>query len=604
MCGISGVVLKSGSGVDRVELERMNTLISHRGPDGEGYYYYQNIGFGHRRLAILDLSEHGHQPMFYLSKYVITYNGEIYNFLEIKQELLLKGYSFISECDTEVILAAYDFWGEDCVTKFNGMWSFAIHDTTKDLIFCSRDRFGVKPFYYNETSESFKFGSEIKQLLNKEGPNFGNKDLIAHYLLTGMHDHDDRTFFEGILKLPPSHNLIYNLKSNTKEIKRYYSIPVLKNATNYEELLISSVKFRLRSDVKVGTCLSGGLDSSTIASIASGIYLKESKTNFNAIHARSSEASTDESAFANIVATHSSMNLHTITPKVEDFKSSIKEVVTTQEEPFGGPSIFMQYFVMKEAKNIGCKVMLDGQGGDETLLGYKRYYSPILINLFMHLGFFSALKQIKSMSGNIVFLLLKTLFSFIARPCFVRLKVFKLKRKSFWFKDSEFPLSFPYFDELNRHSLNLLEFQKSEIFKTNLQALLRYEDKNSMKHGVEARLPYLDYRVVESALNLPVVKKYNNGWTKFELRTICEKFLPSRIAWRKDKLGFDAPDRSWLENLEEVKPYISKSKLLKHFTLIDQLNAFPLDNDWSKTWRIINLAIWESEFNVELQSQV
>lgn len=395
MCGISGVINKNNYKIKKEEIKSINDLIYHRGPDDEGFYFGKNFAFGHRRLSILDLSSDGHQPMTYLDKYVITYNGEVYNYLEIKEELQKDGYTFCSHTDTEVILASYDKWGENCVNRFNGMWAFAIYDKEKNIIFCSRDRFGVKPFYYTEIDNNFVFGSEIKQLLEFYEDRYVNKKVLMNYLVIGYENYNNETFFENIFKLQQSHNLIYNLTDHTYFEKRYYDIKneILNINENesielYNEKLFQSVKLRLRSDVKVGTCLSGGLDSSSIAGIASILNKKVTDEKFVAIHAKSTEKKSDESNYAKKVAEHCNLELNIIEPSKRDFVEVLDEVIYTQEEPFRSPSIIMQYFVMKKAKDIGCTVLLDGQGGDETLLGYERYYPAYLLDL----NFFDMLK--------------------------------------------------------------------------------------------------------------------------------------------------------------------------------------------------------------------
>ena len=600
MCGITGIVNTNGTPVDQLQLQKMNDLIAHRGPDGEGFYTSRNLGFGHRRLAIIDLTHDGHQPMLFQEKYVITFNGEIYNYIEIRNDLMSHGYQFKSKSDTEVILAAYDFWGEECVKQFNGMWAFAIYDNQKEILFCSRDRFGVKPFYYKESDTQFLFGSEIKQLINHEGKNEANADLIAHFLYTGMHDHEDRTFFKGIYKLPPSHCLTYDLKTNKKEIKKFYKIEKPANP-NYEEVLTSAVKLRLRSDVKVGTCLSGGIDSSTIAAMASGMYFKESGKKFQAIHAQSIEKETDESEYAKEAAELSNIDMSIITPNPDEFKSVLEEVVYTQEEPFGGPSIYLQYFVMKKAREIGCKVMLDGQGGDETLLGYERYYAPAFLNYLKQKGLMASIKEVIASNRNNTKMSVKSIAKYLLGTFFLELRSQYARYKNSWFKKSEIPTSFPYLQEIKKRSLNLKDLQELELFTTNLQALLRYEDKNSMRHGIETRLPFIDYRSVETALNLDIDKKISNGWTKIELRRICEKYLSKNIAWRKHKLGFNAPDRSWLQTIiPEINQEINNSKILKKFIEPSQLKNHPVAGTWTITWRIYNVAMWERIYNVTI----
>lgn len=601
MCGISGIINKDGSKVDLSSLKNMNDLISHRGPDGEGFYEESNVGFGHRRLAIIDLSQDGHQPMHLDNKFVITFNGEVYNYIEIREELKKIGYHFKSGSDTEVILAAYSHWGEDCVTHFNGMWAFAIHDKEKQIIFCSRDRFGVKPFYYKDTDDGFLFGSEIKQFLDPKASNPAHEDLIIHYLFTGMHDHDQRTFFKDILKLEPSHNLTYDLRSNRFHIKKYYSISNVPQSTNYSEVFHSAVKLRLRSDVKVGTCLSGGLDSSTIAAIASKLYNQSSSERFNAIHAKSIEKNTDESSYATEVANHCNLELHVTEPQPQDFKKYFDEVIYTQEEPFGSPSIFLQYFVMKKAADIKCKVMLDGQGGDETLLGYERYYASAFAAFLREEGIFKTLKEMYSSKKNNSKMGLKSILKYLAGTFFLGLRARYLRNKLDFFRADKIPTKFEYWTLLRSKALDMFKMQELELYKTNLQALLRYEDKNSMRHGIETRLPFIDYRAVETALNLPINKKIHNGWTKLVLRDICSKYLPSSIAWRKNKLGFNAPDKSWLESITaEARKDIEDSKILDQLINKESINSYPVKGDWTVTWRLINIAAWERIYKVTI----
>jgi asparagine synthase (glutamine-hydrolysing) len=600
MCGITGIINKQADFNAQLELKRMNDLIAHRGPDGEGFYVSGSVGFGHRRLAIIDLSEDGHQPMLFADKYVITFNGEVYNYIEIREELIKLGYSFRSKCDTEVILAAYDKWGEDCVNHFNGMWAFAIHDKQRNIVFCSRDRFGVKPFYYHETQETFKFGSEIKQFLNLSGKNKANKDLIAHYLFTGMHDHEDRTFFEGILKLPPSHNLIFDLSNSTFKISRFYSIKKGLQNQNYNDYLKSAINLRLRSDVKVGTCLSGGLDSSTIAAIASEIYHKKTNEKFNAIHAKSIESATDESSYATHVANHCNLELHITEPKPEEFKQHFDEVIYTQEEPFGSPSIYLQYFVMKKANEINCKVMLDGQGGDETLLGYERYFAPAFASYLKEKGLIKTIIEMVLSRKNNTKMGLLNIAKYIAGTFLIKMRAAYLRKKLSFFFPESIPKTFPYWETIKNNALNIFNLQTAELYTTNLQALLRYEDKNSMRHGIETRLPFIDYKAVECALNLPIDQKIHNGWTKYVLREICSKHLPESIAWRKNKLGFNAPDRSWLKEIESFAlTEIHNSKILDSFIDKNKVNVLPWDN-LQITWRLLNIASWERIYKVHI----
>ena len=602
MCGISGIVNKDRRAVDKREIIKMNNLIAHRGPDDEGFFYEKNFAFGHRRLSILDLSSAGHQPMHYLSKYTIIYNGEIYNYLEIKEELLEYGYTFISNTDTEVILASYDRWGEDCVNRFNGMWAFSIYDREKNILFCSRDRFGIKPFYYTEVDGKFIFGSEIKQLLEFYNERYVNKNILMDYLVIGYEEHTNNTFFENIFKLEQSHNLIYDLSSNSFNIKRYYNINYNnsiyrlneeESKTLYEQKFTRAIELRLRSDVKVGSCLSGGLDSSSIASVASKLNREKSRYKFIAIHAKSTEIENDESLFAKDVAIHCNLDLKIIEPQEEDFIKNIDEVIYTQEEPFGGPSIFMQYLVMNRAKRENCKVMLDGQGGDETLLGYEKYYPASLISLnFLEMikGFSDALKNSK--------LSLKELIGYILYFTNSKFRIRRLKRRNNFIKKEY--LNIIDDNKLKEESSNYLDIftlQCDEIYKNQVPHLLKYEDKNSMRNSVETRLPFIDFHAVEVAVNLNSRFKIKDGWTKYILRRVVDTLLPKNIVWRKNKFCFEAPTKSWLNSIEDdIYRAIDKSLIIRRIT--DRLDLNRLDDN--QKWKLFNIAKWEEIYNVKI----
>ncbi|WP_323591506.1 asparagine synthase (glutamine-hydrolyzing) [Aliarcobacter butzleri] len=602
MCGISGIINKNSLKVERNEIQKINDLISHRGPDDEGFYFEKNFAFGHRRLSILDLSSDGHQPMYYLDRYVITYNGEVYNYLEIKDELMKDGYRFTSHTDTEVILASYDKWGKDCVCKFNGMWAFAIYDKEKEIIFCSRDRFGVKPFYYTQVKDKFVFGSEIKQLIEFYGNRYVNKDILLDYLVIGLEEHTNKTFFENIYKLEQSHNLIYDLKTNDFEIKRYYDIEFKdklnrldeKDSINFlSKKLEDSINLRLRSDVKVGTCLSGGLDSSSIASIASKKYFEKTNEKFIAIHAKSIEDETDESFYAKEVAQFCNLDIKIVEPELEEITKYIDEVIYTQEEPFGSPSIFMQYFVMKKAREIGCTVMLDGQGGDETLLGYERYYPAYLLGLNsfdMIKGFFSSSKNSK--------LSLKQLIQYFIYFTNTKIRLMHLKKKNNFIKSKYFDfLNINIIKENSKNYLDIFNLQKIEILKTQMPHLLKYEDKNSMRNSIETRLPFVDYTFLETALSVKNKLKIQDGWTKYILRKVVENILPKNIVWRKNKFGFEAPTKNWIEvYTKDMKKEIEKSIIIKELTL--DLDFETLDN--IQKWKLFNVAIWEKIYNVKI----
>jgi asparagine synthase (glutamine-hydrolysing) len=601
MCGISGIVDKLDNCVSPKVMQDMNDLIIHRGPDSEGFFFGDTFALGHRRLSILDLSPSGHQPMNFQDKYVITYNGEVYNYVELKIELSEHGYKFQSETDTEVILAAYDFWGEECVQKFNGMWAFAIYSKLDNLIFCSRDRFGVKPFFYSEINGKFVFGSEIKQLLLFHEQNFANLSMLLDFLVMGLSEHTEQTFFEGVYSLQGGHNLIYDLKTHTHKVKKYYNLqldPSLSKLNEdeavikYQQALKKSIKLRLRSDVKVGTCLSGGLDSSSVASIAAQINARETSEPFNAITASSLDPKNDETNYAEQVVKNSKLNWNVVQPTHNDFLDKIDDIVKLQDEPVAGPSIVMQYVVFKKAKEIGCKVMLDGQGGDETLLGYERYYPSYLLSLSfkeMCRGFFKATDNSKLSKTSLLAYCAYFLFAKIRKQ---RL----LKRNSFIKSDFFSKVNWRFLKKLARSYKDIFELQKLEIFETQMPHLLRYEDRNSMAHSIEARLPFIDYQLVETALSLPNNYKINEGWTKFLLRKAIDSYLPKSITWRKNKIGFEAPADIWLKDHNDyIQSAIDNSTILKTITNHKKVT------DHKSIWLMFFIAKWEYAYNVKLR---
>ncbi|MCD4663717.1 MAG: asparagine synthase (glutamine-hydrolyzing), partial [Bacteroidales bacterium] len=537
MCGIAGIIDKNGKSITLNEIKQMTDAIIHRGPDGEGFFVEKNFAFGHRRLSIIDLSEKASQPMHYLQKYTIVFNGEIYNYIEIKDQLIKQNYTFSSESDTEVILAAYDYWGESCVEHFNGMWAFALYDNAKQQIFCSRDRFGIKPFYFCEIGDRLCFGSEIKQLLPFLPENLVNKQILLDYLFIGIEEYNRQTFFMDIQKLPQGHTLIYDLKSGSYKIKPYYEISIDEEIgkLNFNEakdrfkgLFEDSINLRLRSDVKVGSCLSGGLDSSSIAVTAAQKFNAESTDDkFGAVHARSIEKNTDESNFAQIVAETANLDLHFTSPGQKDFEEILMDVIKIQEEPFGSPSIMMQYFVFQKAKEEGLIVMLDGQGGDELLLGYDRYFVAWL-HSNKGISKISNFRRIISNSKLSSLLLLKYYLYFSNS----KVRKAKIRRKFNFIKEEYLKqLNTDLLHEVSHGFHSLTRLQKDEVLKYQLPHLLKYEDKNSMAHSIESRLPFLDYRLLEFALSLPPDYKIKKGWSKYILRKSMDNQLDKEVLW-------------------------------------------------------------------------
>lgn len=602
MCGITGIIMKDFSSVDSKRLKEMNDSIQHRGPDGEGFYYYGNVGFGHRRLSILDLSDLGAQPMKYGENLTITYNGEVYNYIEIRESLKQKGYVFTSGTDTEVILASYQEWGEECVHRFNGMWAFAIHDIKRNIVFISRDRFGVKPLHYFEDQQSFLFGSEIKQILTQVVDRKVNMQMLFDYLYLGYHHHTNFTFFENILSLAPGHNLIFNLNTGQYQISKWYTFDVKEQFKDlsfdeaqrlFESTIDTAIHLRLRSDVRVGTCLSGGMDSSYIATVAAKEYNATSGESFKAITAQSIEKATDESSFAKMVVNSAALDWKITRPETDDFLRSIESVIESQEEPFGSPSIIMQYFVMKKAKEEGCIVLLDGQGGDEALLGYDRYYAAYINQ---QKGIFNkiktAIKITKNSKLSLKDVILYTLYFSNASIRVAR----QLKRNKFVKQQFKSFLNRSLIKTISDASKNLTDLQRFEITQGQLQKLLKYEDRNSMRFSIETRVPFVDFNVMELSISLPFDYKMNNGWSKYILRKTAESKLPKEIVWRQNKFGFEAPTKIWLAEKSRFFNEIRNSKFLDDF--IEKKNVTSNIDDIS-LWKLYNITVWARIYKVQ-----
>lgn len=604
MCGIAGIIYKDNTPVQKEVLKKMTDKMSHRGPDAEGFFINDHIGLGHRRLSIIDVSGSANQPFFFEDQYVLVFNGAIYNYIELKEELETKNYQFKTASDTEVILAAYDFWGEECVKKFNGMWSFAIFDIKKNILFCSRDRFGVKPFYYLTNADKFIFASEIKPILEVEKQEEVNLQILLQYLVVNMSEQSDETFFKGISKLPGSHNLLYDLSTNQFEIYKYYEIQYKENVSKldvkesiqlFEKEFENSVKLRLRSDVKIGTALSGGLDSSYVASVAAKILSEKNdvENKITAITVGSLDENNDESEYARFITGILNIDHDVIVPKSDEFKYDFEEVILKHEEPFGGITVYMQNFLMKEANKLGIKVLLDGQGADEILLGYSRYTATFLRNHSL-LKNYKFLKEIKSHYNISVFEAFKIYLYFST----FSVRKLWLKKRGKILKDKYMrSIDFSKIKCLTKSYKNIFELQKNEIFRDQLPELLKWEDKNSMSCSVESRLPFLDYNFVETCLSINNHYKIREGWSKYILRKNLEKFLPDKITYNRRKIGFDAPIEHWWPRSESILETINNSKIIQQISK----KKFNFIADRDLEWRLYNIAVWERLYNMKLK---
>ncbi len=601
MCGITGCF-----GLYNKQLiEDMSDAIKHRGPDEEGYYLddIKKIMLSHRRLSIIDLSEKGHQPMLYKGK-IIIYNGEVYNFNELRTSLIDKGYTFNSNTDTEVILKSYDYWGEKCLEKFNGMFSLAVWDKETDELFCARDRFGIKPFYYyyNSEEEILVFSSEIKSILKYDGVIWEpNDEVIYNYLQFGLVDYSEKTFFKNIIKLSPGHFLRIS-KNKEIEIKKYWDIKDVINTnnkdrvncyTNFKNLLDESVKLNLMSDVKLGTALSGGLDSTSIAALINNNL--DNSEHQESISYKSSYLEFDESKYIDEFIKYKNINNAQIVKTGGEFWNDIRKLVYYQEEPFISTGMYAGFSVMEMANRLGIKVMLNGQGADEILGGYRKYkifYIREMLKKGKFLKAVQCLWSVRYQTGK----------SYNRKDDLE--KILNLFRK----KSNNYILNYinEEFSDGREYPLNkrktFIEMLISDIKEGSLPALLRYEDKNSMAWSVEARVPFLDNKLVEYSINLPVEYKMSGQWSKWILRNSMHEDLPISIVFRKDKMGFATEQKIWLEenkdNIFELfndgktrsGKYINLTKLNEDLDiLLDSKSGFNI-------WRIINLELWLREF--------
>lgn len=608
MCAIAGFVGFHDPLDTSLLAQRLLTSVAHRGPDAEGTFLDHGLWLGHRRLSIVDLTDAGAQPMKSDNgDLVITYNGEIYNHVELRAELELRGHRFRSHSDTEVILAAYAEWGGRCVERFNGMWAFAIWNRRMRQLFCSRDRFGVKPFYFSHTTRRFIFGSEIRQLLPFLPAVRARRDLVQDFILTGASDHTNGTFFSGIYKLPAAHNLILDVQTGKVTISRHYRLERRSEFTGmgaaaavsaFHGLFDDAIRLRLRSDVPVGTCLSGGLDSSAVAAMAAPLYQAQAGQSFTAITAVSQQSDNNEEHYACQVVQMMKLDWLRVRPDFDSFKASLDAVVRAQEEPFGSTSISMQYAVMQQARAAGIPVLLDGQGGDETLMGYPKYVAAYLGARWRSdglTGFMAALlaagrNNTSWTPGRILMYLLG------GRSAAARFRFYRWQHRYLRF-------GIPLPEHLRAFAgacSDDFELQRLEIERTNLPVLLRYEDKNSMAHSVETRLPFLDFRLVEMALSLPGAFKIKDGWSKWLLRESMTGRLPTEIIWRRNKLGFEAPERMWQGELgNQMRRAVLGSPLLLSLARSSRLGSMYAGLTLRAQWRLYSLARWEDTFSVQ-----
>lgn len=589
MCGIGGII--SSQKGDLTPLYRMMAAQAHRGPDGEGYLFKTAAGLqlnppapsaqnqegwwalGHKRLSILDPSLDGLQPFSAAGDRLwLTYNGEIYNYKELKAELKALGHVFRTQTDTEVILASYQEWGVRCFEKFNGMWALALIDLGRNVLILSRDRFGEKPLHVFKAGPTLFFSSEIKGILAAQGASrrFSlNPARAADYLQWGMVNHTQETFFQDIESFPAASYAVIPLDTPTSSWspQPYWSLENISETSSlsfseaqetFKALFQSCVALRLRSDVPIGFCLSGGLDSSAIVCAAA---LENPNTPLETFTAISDSPHYNEKAWADIVNAHVNAHSHFSQVQEEAFITDLDKLLWHQEEPFTTTSIYAQWGLMARAKQHHIPVMLDGQGADEVLCGYRKFYFFYLRQLLKTGQLLSFAKESWGILRRGDRTLLRFQEGLKYLPSFLRSSPLLLP---FGLKNSALR-----FDSLQ----TILQKQKDDLLRFSVPALLRYEDRNAMAWSIESRVPFLDHRLVEFLLALPPSYKLRFGQTKALLRQALTDFVPASILQRRDKMGFATPQAQWMKNhlgrhifahfkseLPHLEKYIHKSQ--------------------------------------------
>lgn len=620
MCGIAGIYSLYHLPISAGLLKKMTDIQRHRGPDDEGHYINNSVGLGHRRLSIIDLSPAGHQPMCNEDGTIwITYNGEVYNYIELTPELKAKGHVFSSSTDTEVIIHAYEEYGEECLQKFNGMFAFAIWDERKKKLFCARDRFGIKPFYYYFDSRRFHFASEIKAIIeDRTIERKPNDRIIYDYLAHGLLDHTEDTFFEGIKRLMPAHYLV--IENSEVKIRRYWDLDPMnvqkevgdeECARKFYELFRDSVRLQLRSDVPVGTCLSGGLDSSSIVCVAND-QLKElsDEPQQKTFSSCFDDKKYDEREYIEAVIEKTGAQANYTFPKGEELFDLIQDVIWHQDEPFGSTSIFAQWHVMKLAKERGVKVLLDGQGADEILAGYHGYYLSFFADLIKTFRFKKLNTEInyysKYHSYSKLYALVQVLILIIAylSPNFLKNKIKYIIIKKGWLKSEFIKANNKDKTTISKYK-SYLQNHLYQVLIIGLPSLLHYEDRNSMAFSIESRVPFLDYRLVEFMFSLPNNQKINNGITKVVLRSAMKDILPEKVRNRMDKMGFVTPEDIWFRTSakDKIIEIISSDSFRgrKYFNVSEIKKEFEAHCKGKKNisfviWRWINLELWLRKF--------
>ncbi len=627
MCGICGIYhLEPDRLVDETKLQVMAWTMRHRGPDDEGFYLADNVGLGHQRLSIIDLSPLGRQPMANEDeRFWIVYNGEIYNYLELRQQLVGRGHQFRSHSDTEVILHLYEEAGPQCVQRLNGMFAFAIWDRRERTLFAARDRFGIKPFYYVFRNNTFAFASEIKALLQVEAvrPQL-NPSGLADYL-TFQFCLEDRTLFRDVVKLLPGHSLLLK-PDGILNIQKYWDLDFTIDTDHTEEyfehqllrLLEDAVRLRLRADVPVGAHLSGGMDSSTVACLAASL-LGPSLHTFSGGFSEGPQY--DETRYARLVAEQVEAVHHEVFPTADDFVEIMPRLIYHMDEPAAGPGLFPQYFVSALASGH-VKVVLGGQGGDEIFGGYMRYLIAYLEEcirggiegtqedrryVVTFESILSNLPQLQGYQPLLRYFWQQGLFDAPDR------RYFRLIDRSndlhnlvspnlFVGQDGYRPFE-AYRDLFNEGQIGSFINRMTRFdLKTLLPALLQVEDRTSMAVSLESRVPLLDHRMAELVASMPPMIKYRGGRSKHIFRQVVQHVIPGEIYQRTDKMGFPVPLSEWYQQ-GAVRDFVREVLLgaqAQSRGIFQTQNIEPLlDSERAYgrgIWGLLSLELWMQTF--------
>lgn len=625
MCGIAGYY-NFNKEINKMRFENMVDIIEHRGPNDRGTYYQDGLALGHRRLSIIDLSSDGHQPFCYKERYVIVFNGEIYNYRELKSELIEKGYQFETKTDTEVLMAAYDCYGKECVQHFNGMWAFAIYDRQKNELYCSRDRFGIKPFYYYVSEKEFIFGSEIKQILCMMDNNpTANKKRLLEFLICGDQDYTEETMFQSVMQLRGGCEIIFNLKSNEIKINQYYDLrkkeiqkkSYEEDCNKFRKAFENSINLRMRADVPIGYCLSGGLDSSAIVSMANEV-VKQSvqKVEQHAVSSCFEDKAYDEQEYIDEVIRHTNIHSHKIYPEGSRLFDEVDKIIWHMDEPFGSTSIYAQWNVFREAQKNGLTVMLDGQGADEQLAGYSPFYGVHFSDLLKHCKFITFLREVKAYkklrASTEEYVNAKQIVLSAVASAYAPEKVHNVVSETY-LASMGLPFSVEQLKEVyqnrNIYPMNDSKQYILDSMRCGMQALLHFEDRDSMAFSIESRVPFLDYELVEAIFEMQFEHKIRKGITKSVLRDGLKGILPEKIRTRYSKLGFTTPEDKWInENYEQYKkeleaacdalnPLLDKQQVMAWF----DKNKGKVARGNFMIWRIICAGRWAKLFRVKIE---